>query len=109
MDVLVVDHARKLDARIETQLLQHLEQQAVLLEAVAAATTLDDAVEEAVGVEGEGIAQSRSDAAERKGRHVRSRDPRQERQARRGGLEIESVQVAMREGHPTTIERACGW
>jgi hypothetical protein len=82
IDVLVVEHPSELDARIEPQFLEDLEQQSVLLEAVAPSTAHDDAVEQALGIQGQVIAQAGTDAAERKGGDMPAGDLCQEGQRR---------------------------
>ena len=105
VDVLVADHPSELDRRDESQFLEHLEQQSVLLEAVAASTAYDDAIEQAVGIHGEVIAQAGTYAAKREGGDMPAGDLCQEGQRLIEGREAEGIQVGTSDGHAPTIVR----
>ena len=90
-------HAPEEQRRLVAELGEHLEHEAVLLEAVAAAVPHDDAVVERGRVERQVVAEARADARERERRDMAALDLGEQVRRRVAGLEVEGGEVRRRQ------------
>jgi hypothetical protein len=92
--VAVVDHPCEPNSRVVAEFAQHGEQQAVVLEAVSAASAHHDAIEQLLGLERQRVVQADTDAAERERSDVPADDLGEELERRLAWLETEGYAMA---------------